>query len=66
MLRDVAKFDVYVMGFITMPLPASRQVPVAHAPSATAAVTPEEHVVPVTVPFAQYVKESEVVPGLGT
>ena len=32
----------------------------AEAPRATVAVRPEEHVVPVTVPFAQYVKLSEV------
>ena len=34
----------------------------AAAPSVTVAVTPEEQVVPVTEPLAQYVKESEVVP----
>ncbi len=28
------------------------------APSVTVAVTPEEQIVPVTVPFAQYVNES--------
>jgi len=49
MLRDVATFDVYVMGFITMPLAAS----IVAAPSATEAVIPEEHVVPVTEPLAQ-------------
>jgi len=36
------------------------------APNAAVAVIPEAHVVPVTAPFAQYVKESEVVPGFGT
>jgi hypothetical protein len=57
MLRDVATFDVYVMGFITMPLAASRQPEAAvHAPSVTVAVILEEHTVPVTEPFAQYVK----------
>ena len=53
MARDVATVEVYVMGFITMPLAASS----AAGPRVTAAVKPEEHsvVVPVVVtePFAQ-------------
>jgi len=52
MLRYVDTFDVYVMGLTTMPLAAS----IVAAPNVTVAVMPEEHVVPVTVPFAQYVK----------
>ncbi len=44
-----------------MPLAAS----IGAAPSVTVAVMPEEQVVPVTVPFAQYVKESEPVPTFG-
>jgi hypothetical protein len=54
MLRDVAIRDVYVMGFITMPVLAS----IAAAPSVTPAHA-------VAVPLAQYVKESEVVPEFG-
>ena len=51
----VAKFEVYASGFTVMPVAAS----IGAAPNATVA-----HMV--VVPFAQYVKESVVVPALGT
>ena len=59
-LRAVATVDVYVgEGTVqVMPLAAS----IGAAPRVTVAVMPEEHVVPVTEPFAQYVKLAEAVP----
>jgi hypothetical protein len=48
MLRTVA-FAVYVLLPTEIPLAAS----IGAAVKFTVAVTPEEHVVPVTVPFAQ-------------
>src|SRR5882762_1374386 len=51
MLREVATFDVYVMGFITMPLAASS----CAAPSVTVVHTGASEVR--VVPLAQYVKD---------
>ena len=49
MLNPAAVFDVYDLLPTMMPLAAS----IVAAPSVTVAVIPEEHVVPVIVPFAQ-------------
>jgi len=52
MLREFAVFDVYALLPTWMPPPASTVA----APNVTVAVIVEEHIVPVTEPFAQYVK----------
>ncbi len=52
MLRELAVFDVYALLPTWMPPAAS----IVAAPNVTVAVMLEEHVVPVTEPFAQYVK----------
>jgi hypothetical protein len=46
----VAIADVYAEGLQVMP----PELSATSAPKVTVAVMPEEHVVPVTVPFAQY------------
>src|SRR5579883_2487626 len=60
-IRYVEVLALKVWPVQVMPVAAST----AAAPRVTVAVIPEEQVVPVTVPLAQYVKESEVAVPVG-